>query len=155
MGAKLATVRGFSQRTFGVVPVFVLAALLVVFEEDGGDEGLQVHQVLVEVASVLVFPDATLQVVLPRLTGGENIDARTVIWERRQRISLHTKTKTHYDQKDIAVHTLLHRLVLRQLRHVLIEQISQGLGVGQQLLVGRGKLLVLLVSVFAQFPFGM
>lgn len=60
MGAKLATVCGFSHRTFGVLPVFVLAALLVVFEEDGGDEGLQVHQVLVEVASVLVFPDASL-----------------------------------------------------------------------------------------------
>lgn len=53
------------------------------------------------------------------------------------------------------VRTLLRRLVLRQLRHVLVQQVGQRLGVGQQLLVGRGELLVLLVPVLAQLPFGM
>lgn len=53
------------------------------------------------------------------------------------------------------VRTLLHRLVLRQLWHVLVQQVGQRLGVSQQLLVGRGKLLVLLVPVFTQLPFGM
>lgn len=49
--------------------------------------------------------------------------------------------------------TFLHGLVLRQLWHVFIQQISQGLSVGQQLLVGSGELFVLLVSVLAQLSF--
>ena len=69
----------YMKQTFGVVLVFALAALLVVLEEDGRDEGLQVHQVLVEVASVLVLPDAALQVVLSGLTRGEDVDAGTVL----------------------------------------------------------------------------
>lgn len=52
-------------------------------------------------------------------------------------------------------HTLLHGLVLRQLGHVFIQQISQRLSVGQQLLVGSGKFLVLLVPVLTQLSFGM
>lgn len=69
---------GFIEHTFGVVLLFALAALLVVLEEDGRDEGLQVHQVLIEVTSVFIFPDPPLQVVLSRLTWGENINAGTV-----------------------------------------------------------------------------
>lgn len=52
-------------------------------------------------------------------------------------------------------HTLLNRLVLRQVWHVLIQQVGEGLSVGQQLLVRRGELFVLLVSVLAQLSFGM
>lgn len=51
--------------------------------------------------------------------------------------------------------TLLHCLILWQLGHVLVQQVGQRLGVGQQLLVGRGKLLILLVSVLTQLSFGM
>lgn len=58
-------------------------------------------------------------------------------------------------QGEPLVRTLLRRLVLRQLRHVLVQQVGQRLGVGQQLLVRRGELLVLLVPVLAQLPFGM
>lgn len=58
-------------------------------------------------------------------------------------------------KKNVRPHTLLHSLVLRQLGHVFIQQISQRLSVGQQLLVGSGKFLVLLVSVLAQLSFGM
>lgn len=68
------------KRTFAVVLVFALAALLVVLEEDGRDEGLQVHQVLVEVAGVFILPDPALQVVLSGFAGGENIDAGAVLW---------------------------------------------------------------------------
>lgn len=52
-------------------------------------------------------------------------------------------------------HTLLYTLVLRQVWHVFIQQVSQGLSVGQQLLVGSSKLFILLVSVLTQLPFGM
>lgn len=69
----------FTEYTFGVILVFALAALLVVLEEDGRDEGLQIHQVLIEVTSVFIFPDPPLQVVLSRLTRGENINAGTVL----------------------------------------------------------------------------
>lgn len=51
--------------------------------------------------------------------------------------------------------TFLHSLVQWKLWHVLIQKVGQRLGVSQQLLVGRGKLLMLLVSVLTQLPFGV
>lgn len=51
--------------------------------------------------------------------------------------------------------TLLHGFVLGKFWHVLIQQVSQRLSVGQKLLVGGGELLVLLMPVLAQLPFGM
>lgn len=64
--------------TFAIILIFTLATLLVVLEEDGGDESLQVHQVLIKVTSVFIFPDPSLQVILSGFTRGENINARTV-----------------------------------------------------------------------------
>ena len=66
-------------RTFGLFLLLGLATLLVVLEEDGGNEGLEVHHVLVEVACVLVLPDAPLQVVFSWLTGHEDVNARAVL----------------------------------------------------------------------------
>lgn len=61
-----------------------LAALLVVFEEDGRDKRLQIHHVLVEVARVLVLPDPSFQIVLPRFPRSKDIDARTVLCHTNQ-----------------------------------------------------------------------
>lgn len=70
--------------TFGFILVFALSALVVVLEEDGGDERLQVHQVLIEVARVFVLPEAALQVILSMLAGGENVDAGAVLCGRKR-----------------------------------------------------------------------
>jgi len=78
-----------------------MGALLVVLEEDGGHEGLEVHHVLVEVACVLVLPDAPLQVVLARLARGEDVNAGAVLCANRggaggPGIKLYTHTHTQY-----------------------------------------------------------
>lgn len=73
----------FAIRTFGFVLVFSLADLLVVLEEDGGNEGLQVHQVLVEVTSIFILPDSSLQVVFSGLPRGEDVDAGSVFCRYR------------------------------------------------------------------------
>lgn len=70
--------------TFSSSLLFVLA-LLVIFEQDGGDEGLQVHHVLVEVPGILVLPDAALQVILPGLPWGEDVNARAVLYHTERR----------------------------------------------------------------------
>ena len=90
-------------RTFGLFFVFSLVALFVVLEQDGGDESLEVHHVLVEVAGVFVLPDAPLQVVLPRLPRGEDVNARAMLYhpERGKKVLRdthsypHTHTHTH------------------------------------------------------------
>lgn len=70
--------------TFTSSLLFVLA-LLVIFEQDGGDEGLQVHHVLVEVPGILVLPDAPLQVILSGLPRGEDVNARAVLYHTERR----------------------------------------------------------------------
>lgn len=70
-----------------------MATLLVVLEEDGRNKGLQVHQVLVEVACVLVLPDASLQVVLARLAWRKDIDAWAVIWQMEEWMSKYEREK--------------------------------------------------------------
>lgn len=65
--------------TSGLFLVFALAALFVILKEDGGNESLQVHHVLIKVPSVFILPDAPLQVILSRLARGENINAGTMI----------------------------------------------------------------------------
>ena len=77
--------------TFAIVLVFTLSTLLVVLEEDGRNESLQVHQVLIKVTSVFIFPDPSLQVILSGFTRGENINARTVFWDSREKTTLLTK----------------------------------------------------------------
>ncbi|TNN54747.1 hypothetical protein EYF80_035030 [Liparis tanakae] len=122
---------------------------------DGGHEGLQVHQVLVEVAGVLVLPDAALQVVLAGLPRREDVDAGAVLWEGRRPRQTGVENYKDGVLPSTGPRTLLHRLVLRQLRHVLVQQVGQRLRVGQQLLVRRRRLLVLLVTVLTQLPFGV
>lgn len=63
-----------------------LAALLIVLEENGRYKRLQIHHVLVEVTSVLVLPDAALQIILSWFSRREDIDARTVFCHTNQQI---------------------------------------------------------------------
>lgn len=55
--------------------------------------------------------------------------------------------------KQMRVHTFLDSFILRQLRHILIQKISQRLSVSQQFLVACCKLLILLMSILAQLSF--
>ena len=52
----------------------------------------------------------------------------------------------------VCLPTFLHAFVQGQLGHDLVQQVGQSLCVGQQLLVGGGKLLILLVPVLTQLP---
>lgn len=49
---------------------------------------------------------------------------------------------------DLCVFTFLNGFILRQLRHVLIQEIGQRLSVSQQFLIACCKLLILLMSIF-------
>lgn len=75
--------------------LFILTTLFIIFKQDGRNKSLQINKVLIKIPSIFIFPNTTFQVIFPRFPGCEDIDSRSMLYNKVQDIkslqSLHDK----------------------------------------------------------------